>query len=143
MTVKNLDGLHQSVRSGVEEYCGKLIAALGGNLTSVAAYGSATGPDFIPGRSNVNLVIVLDHLDQSTLEALLPVVKWGRKKNIVPPLLLTPQYIESSLDVFPIEFMDIRQSQVLLLGEDHLSDDTAHEIHFAHDHGDDLHRCNR
>ena len=27
--------------------------------------------------------------------------------------------------------------------EDHLADDTAHEIHLAHDHRDDLHRCDR
>jgi hypothetical protein len=121
MTVKNLDNLHESVRSSVETYCERLISVLGSNLKSIAVYGSATGPDFIPGRSNVNLVVVLEHLDQSALEALLAMVKWGKKKNIVPPLLLTPGYIEASLDVFPIEFMDIRQSQALLVGEDHFS----------------------
>jgi hypothetical protein len=118
MTYEDLDRLHQSVRSDVTAYCDKLVAVLGENLKAVSAYGSATGPDFIPGTSDVNLVVVVDNVGREVLTSLLDTVKWGRKRRIVAPLLLTPGYIETSLDVFPMEFLEIKESQALLLGED-------------------------
>jgi len=119
--IRNLERLHSSVRSDVEAYCQKLASAIGENIKAISVYGSATGPDFVPEKSNVNLVVVADRLDQPVLEALLEIVKWGGKKRIVPPLLLTAEYMESSLDVFPIEFLEIKDSQVLLYGDDYFS----------------------
>ena len=121
MDYKNLERLHQSVRSDLVAYCDKLTSVLGGNLKAISVYGSAAGPDFIPGKSDVNLVIVVEKLGGAVLTSLLETVKWGKKKRIVPPLLLTPDYIETSLDVFPIEFLEIREGQVLLMGEDFFS----------------------
>lgn len=121
MALKNLTRLHASVRAVVETYCERLVSALGVHVKAVSVYGSATGPDYIPGKSNVNLVVVVDRLDKDILASMLDTVRWGRKKRIVPPLVLTPRYIESSLDVFPIEFVEIKESHVLLMGEDHFA----------------------
>jgi hypothetical protein len=118
MMYKNLEGLHASVRSDVAAYCDKLAAVLGPNLKAISAYGSATGPDFISGKSDVNLVVVVEKAGEEVLTSLLDTVKWGRKRRIVAPLLLTPGYIKASLDVFPIEFTEIKKSQALLIGED-------------------------
>jgi len=118
MDYKNLERLHQSVRSDVVACCDKLAAVLGGNLKAISVYGSATGPDFIQGKSDVNLVVIVEKLGGSVLTSLLDTVKWGKKRRIVPPLLLTPEHIKTSLDVFPIEFLEIRESQALLTGED-------------------------
>jgi hypothetical protein len=118
MTDKNLERLHESVRADVKAYCDRLAGVLGPNLKAISAYGSATGPDFIPGKSDVNLVVVVGETGADVLTSLLDTVKWGKKRRFVAPLLLTPAYIESSLDVFPIEFMEIRESHALLIGED-------------------------
>ena len=119
MTFKNLEQLHESVRSNARAYCERLSTVLGKNLRAISAYGSATGPDFIPGKSDVNLAVVVDRINEQVLTNLLDTVKWGKKKKIPPPLLVTPGYIETSLDVFPIEFVEIRESQVLLTGDDY------------------------
>jgi len=119
MTYDNLDRLHESIRSNVTAFCDKLTAVLGSNLRAISVYGSATGPDFVPGKSDVNIVVVVEKIDAEVLTSLFATVKWGKKKRITAPLLLTPTYIESSLDVFPIEFMEIRESQALLAGDDH------------------------
>jgi hypothetical protein len=118
MDYRNLERLHNSVRSDVVKYCDRLAAVLGENLKAVSVYGSATGPDFIPGKSDVNLVVVVEKSGGAVLKSLLDTVKWGRKRRIVAPLLLTPDYIEASLDVFPIEFLEIKESQAVLMGED-------------------------
>jgi hypothetical protein len=128
MALKNLERLHASVRAVVETYCERLVSALGARVKAISVYGSATGPDYIPGKSNVNLVVVVDRPDQGLLASMLDIVKWGKKKRIVPPLVLTRQYIESSLDVFPIEFVEIKETHVLLMGEDHFTSlEASHE----------------
>jgi len=120
--MKNLEMLHASIRMAVGTYAAELAGALGSRVKAISVYGSATGPDYIPKKSNINIVAVLERLDAEALEAILGIVKSGMKKGIVPPLLVTPEYIRSALDVFPIEFLEIRDTQVVLLGEDHFSD---------------------
>ena len=121
MALKNMEKLDASVRPMVGTYCEELISKLGQAVKSISAYGSATGPDFVTGKSDVNLTVVLDTLNHGLMGSILETVQWGMKKKIAPPLLLTPAYIASSLDVFPIEFFEIRDSQVVLYGEDQLA----------------------
>jgi hypothetical protein len=121
MTLTNLEKLHESVRADVEAYCGKLVAALGPSIKAIAVYGSATGPDFIPGKSNVNLVVVVEDLATEALTCILDIVAKGKKRRIVPPLFVTPDYLKQSRDVFPMEFIEIGASQALLYGNDYFS----------------------
>lgn len=119
---KNLESVHPSIRATVSAYAAELAGKLGPRLKAVSVYGSATGPDYIPGKSNVNIVAVLERLDAGALEAILGVVKSGMRKGIVPPLLVTPEYIRSALDVFPIEFLEIQDTQTVISGEDYFCD---------------------
>jgi len=102
------------LRRMVEE----LKEALGGQLKSLVLYGSAARGDYHEGTSDFNLVLVAERLDPATLEALsLPVARW-RRKGQPPPRLLTEALIRESLDVYPIEFLDIRTHHVVLQGSD-------------------------
>jgi len=121
MQLINLDKIQEYARTHLGDYVAGLDTELGSRVKGVSVYGSATGPDFIPKKSNVNLVVVLDNLDEEVLTRVLDVVKWGMNKGIVPPLMLTPEDIRASLDVFPIEFMEIRDSHVVIAGEDFFS----------------------
>jgi predicted nucleotidyltransferase len=90
----------------------------GHDLVSVILFGSATGEDFRPGKSDINVMIVLseagiDHLDQ----AFGAVEKW-RKKKFAVPLFLTETYVKTSLDVFPVEYLDLRENHLLVHGKD-------------------------
>lgn len=90
----------------------------GDDLVSVILFGSATGDDFRPGKSDINVMIALseqgiDHLDR----AIVAVEKW-RKKKFAVPLFLTEAYVKTSLDVFPIEYLDLRENHLLIHGRD-------------------------
>lgn len=121
MPLKNLEQVNEKARAHLDDYVAGLDTELGSNLKAVSIYGSATGPDYVPGKSNVNLAVVLGRLDEESLTSLLDVVKWGMGKRIVPPLMLTPEYIKASLDVFPIEFLEIKDSHAVIMGEDFFS----------------------
>ena len=94
----------------------------GDGLVSVILYGSGAGKDYRPGKSDLNFLIVLseeaiDHLDR----ALKPVSRW-RKKGVATPLFMTRPYIASSLDSYPLEFLNMQKGYVLAYGEDVLRD---------------------
>ena len=59
---------------------------------------------------------------------LIPFMKKWQKANLAVPLVMTPSYVASSQDVFPIEFMVMKAAHQLVLGHDPLQD-------FAPDHG--------
>ena len=90
-------------------------------LVSVFIYGSAAGENYISKVSDINSVFVFSSLDFTTFRNSLKIISSGIFKKITAPLFLTKHYIKSSLDVFPIEFLDMKENHVLLYGEDILS----------------------
>jgi hypothetical protein len=109
------------VKERIVPYCQELMELQGENLLGICVYGSSTGKDFIPKKSNVNLLVVLKVLGAQELKKSLRLVNKGMKKGIVAPLFLTPEYITSSLDSFPIEFMEIKENHILIYGENPLA----------------------
>ena len=90
----------------------------GDDLVSILLYGSAAGKDYRPGKSDLNFMIVLSEDGIEDLVRALSVVKKWRKRNVAIPLFLTETYVETSLDVFPIEYLNFQRSYVLVFGKD-------------------------
>lgn len=92
------------------------------DLVSIILYGSAASSDYQPGSSDINLMIVLTDQGIDKLDQALPLVEKWRKKQVAVPLFLTPHYIKTSLDVFPLEYLNLQHRHVLVHGRDLLSD---------------------
>lgn len=108
--VKNDPNLAALVRS--------LSEAAGPRLKSVVLYGSAARGDFVRKASDLNLIVVVDPLGPATLEALAPGVRRFMRRGNPVPRLFSPALIAASADSFPIEFLEIRSSRLVLFGED-------------------------
>ncbi|MFO7557045.1 MAG: hypothetical protein R6W88_17760 [Desulfobacterales bacterium] len=87
-------------------------------IHSITITGSALTDDFDPVISDVNSVLVLHSMDLKFLELLAPLGKTFGKKRIASPLIMTPGYIMNSLDVFPVEFLNIKLLHKTTFGED-------------------------
>lgn len=120
--VERIERLRPEVAGDVRKYVEELLRVLGDDAEAVLAFGSATGPDYVPGQSDINLAVLVTTLDLSLMERCLAPVAAGFKKRIVAPLFLTREYILRSQDVFPVEFLDMRETGVLLYGRDFLAD---------------------
>jgi hypothetical protein len=94
----------------------------GDDLTSIILYGSAVGGDYRPGKSDINFMIVLSEEGIERLERAFKVVETWIKRKVAIPLFLTEVYVESSLDVFPIEYLNFQRNHVLVYGKDILKD---------------------
>ncbi len=94
----------------------------GHDLISIILYGSASGRDYRPGKSDINFMIVLSEDGIERLDKAFKVVERWQKRKVAIPLFLTELYVESSLDVFPIEYMNFQRNYVLVYGKDILEE---------------------
>jgi hypothetical protein len=90
------------------------------NLVSVVLYGSAVAGEYIEGKSNINCLVLLRKVTPQSLRLSTKELSRWRRKGIVTPLFLDPAYVKIACDVFPIEFLDIKERYRLLHGEDFL-----------------------
>ena len=93
-----------------------------GEVEAIYLYGSGARGDFDPKRSDINFLVVLNDEGMEHIERAADLVRrWG-KRGVAMPLFLTRDYIASSLDSFPIEFLNIKLSHKVVYGEDFISD---------------------
>ena len=104
----------------ISDFVGRMRTAAGENLESVILFGSAVAGDFHPEFSNVNLFCVVRDSSFAALRALAPAVKWWDAQKQPPPLFMTHDEVERSVDVFAIEFLDMQQHHRVLFGKDPL-----------------------
>ncbi|MCB2193645.1 MAG: hypothetical protein KQI62_18870 [Deltaproteobacteria bacterium] len=103
-----------------DELLQDLVNALGTDLLSVVLFGSAAAGRYVKGRSDMNLLIMVSEQAQRTTSRLLPFAgKWA-PAGVAPPLVMSPDYLAASTDVFPIEFLVMAANHKTLHGEDPL-----------------------
>ncbi len=102
----------------LSEFSSRIREAAGTNLVSIILFGSAAAGDFHPEFSNLNLFCVVRDSSFQSLRALAPVAKWWDKQKQPPPLFMTRDEMERSVDVFTIELLDMQQHHRLVFGED-------------------------
>ena len=111
--------MHQSVERVVAPFLAAADAALGAGYSALL-YGSAARGDYIAGRSNINLMLVLDDPSPTRLQALAPAFRTWRKSSLEPPLVISRSEWARASDVFPIEITDMRAGYQVLRGADPL-----------------------
>lgn len=87
---------------------------------SAMLYGSAARNDFVPGRSDINLMLVVNELSPEVLRSLGRAFTGWRKSIREPPLILSRSEWTRATDTFPIEITDMRHSYHVLRGSDPL-----------------------
>ena len=90
----------------------------GKDLVSIILYGSAASGNYIPKKSDINFLVVLTEEGIGQLQKSFKTVEKWYKRKVSTPLFLTKSYISSSLDSFPIEFLNMQKSYQMVFGED-------------------------
>ncbi|MDY6837506.1 MAG: hypothetical protein SWH78_06000 [Thermodesulfobacteriota bacterium] len=92
------------------------------DLVSIILYGSAASGEYMAGKSDINFMIVLSDNGIDSLERTFEVIKKWKKRKVATPLFLTEDYIRTSLDAFPIEYLNFQNCHQLVYGKDILKD---------------------
>lgn len=106
------------METAVQAVTQALQASLGGRLVSLVLYGSVARGTHVPGRSDVNLLLIVADASADTLLAAGPALRTWTKAGYPPPLIHTPAEWTASADVYPLEVEDIREAHRVLAGTD-------------------------
>ena len=114
-----------AILSATRAWLSPVRGALGPEFLAAYLHGSALTQGFHERRSRVNVLVVSRSLNLDVLDALRAALPEDRKPPHISPLFLTQRQIEKSLDVFPIEWIDIKERHMLVEGQDVLG---AYEV---------------
>ncbi len=88
----------------------------GDDLHSVIMYGSAAKGTYVSGVSDVNLLMLASNTHPAEIMQLGNRAKKQIKKHRLSLQFLTVAEFENSADVFPMEYLDIKNSHILVWG---------------------------
>ena len=94
----------------------------GNDLVAVILYGSAAVGEHVPGRSDINLAVVLTQLKPEMLRRASGHLRAWARQGCATPLFFDPEFLRGALDVFPIELFDMQERHRILWGPDVLAD---------------------
>jgi hypothetical protein len=114
----NLVKLNPVAREKIKPFLEEILNKYLGKIHSIHVTGTCITDDFDIKRSDVNSIFVLKEMDLKFLELIAPLGKKYGKNKVAAPLIMTPEYIERSLDVFPIEFLNFKLIHATVFGDD-------------------------
>lgn len=108
-----------------KELVSQVRAALGDNLVAVILYGSAiTAPGNVK-QADYSTTVVARELSAQALNKLRPAMKLWVEAGFSLPVFFTKQEFVASLDVFAIEFRQMKRAYRVLYGEDLIAEREA------------------
>jgi hypothetical protein len=109
------------MKNQFEAFIDDLKGTHGNNLASVILYGSAAAGDFVPQKSDYNLLIALHKIAPVDLRNAHACVREWHKMGHPVPVYFTVSELQNAADVFPIEFHQMEVARKVLYGTDVLS----------------------
>lgn len=100
------------------EFINDIKQAFGRELVGIHLFGSGAKGEYDPKHSDINFLVVLTEAGIQTVDRYMPFMKKWNKRGVAVPLFLTENYIKSSLDAFPIEFLNMQKFNQLVYGQD-------------------------
>ncbi len=116
MTGPGLPARHEQA---VGRFVDGLKGIYGDALDSAVLYGSAASGEHSGSRSNLNILLILKDTSIPSLKRCRNFVNRSEFRDI-KAIFMTADYISKSIDVFPIEFLDMKDNYRVLSGDDPL-----------------------
>ncbi|HDH05476.1 MAG TPA: hypothetical protein ENH01_07170 [Nitrospirae bacterium] len=118
MSNLTLEKLKPVAAKKIKPFLEEILVKYQEKIHSIHVTGTAVTDDYNEKISDVNSIFVLKKMDLKFLELIAPLGKKYGKHKVAAPLIMTPDYIKTSLDVFPIEFLNFRLIHSTVFGED-------------------------
>lgn len=116
-----------------EQLAEALRKEFGESLKSVIVYGSSVVGDTTKKYSDINVLVLVDRLDFEALKKAAPWVQRWMKHGHPAPFFFTADRIQRAGDVFPLEFLDIKDVHRVVYGADPFDRFTADPKKLRHE----------
>jgi predicted nucleotidyltransferase len=101
----------------------------GANLAALLVYGSAVRGGYVPGESDIDVVVVLHDTSLPHLLAIAEPLRRARFSGRVEAMILKRANISRASDVFPLLYDDLRQRNAVLSGTSPFADLEISDAH--------------
>jgi len=118
MPEQSIPGAPPAIAAAVERLTANLKQAAGSNLAAVILYGGLARGRYRPGKSDINLLVMLHNASASELAAVAPALQTAWREAAVEPMILTPAELPRAAHDFPTKFLDIKRHHMMLAGND-------------------------
>lgn len=118
MTCLLTENLSPSLQGKISPFFHEILEAARAKVHSLYLVGEVLTEDYQEGASKIDSVIILQKMDLAFLDILAPLGGKYGKQGLAAPLIMDPAYICNSVDVFPLEFLNIQLLHHPLYGED-------------------------
>jgi hypothetical protein len=115
---EQLPGAPAAIAAALDRLKDELARAAGPNLAGLILYGGLARGRYRPGKSDVNVIVLLHDASAAALSAVAPALQTAWRAAGVDPLLLTPAEVRRAADAFPTKFLDIKNHHLVLAGAD-------------------------
>jgi hypothetical protein len=105
-----------AITAALDRLRSDLTNAAGQNFAGLILYGGLARGRYRPGKSDVNVVVLLHEAGPAALAAIAPALRTARRAAAVEPLLLTPAEVGRFAGSFPLKFLDIARYHIVLAG---------------------------
>lgn len=112
-----LPGAPDVVAQTLQTLIGDLRAGAGPQFAGLVLYGGLARGHYRPGRSDVNVVVLLRRVDACVIKAIAPALRDARRAAAVEALLMTPDEVPQAALDFPTKFLDIQRHHRVLHGD--------------------------
>jgi predicted nucleotidyltransferase len=114
----NLTGIDTHVKNRMEPFFNEILSSFDPCINSIYIIGSAVTSDFDEKTTDVDSLIVLKEKVLDIFDFIAHIGKRYGKKRIRAPIIMTNDYIKTSLEVFPIQFLNMKTINKHVYGED-------------------------
>jgi hypothetical protein len=114
-------GGEQNVEQNLQGFVQDVQGLYGEDLVAVLLYGSAAGGEHVPSRSDLNVAVVLRQLTPDLLRKAAGHLRAWHRRGFATPVFFDREFLHGSLDVFPVEFLDMQDRHRVLWGSDVLA----------------------
>jgi predicted nucleotidyltransferase len=112
----------RDVLDAISRYRDALQSAAKENLHSLVLYGGLARGRFRPGRSDINIIIVIKDDSLSCLAAIAPILRDAWRDIRLEPFIMTLADVPRAAHAFAPKMLDIKRSHVVLFGDDPFAD---------------------
>lgn len=113
----SLDALPENVRQRLDALRAELQKAAGDELVALIVFGSAARGGWRPGRSDVDVMVVVREDSREVLERIGHPLLLARYAARVEAIVLRADEVSHAADVFPLLYDELKEDGVALYGE--------------------------
>ncbi|MDX9714657.1 MAG: hypothetical protein RBT37_04425 [Dissulfurispiraceae bacterium] len=112
-------GLNKDSASAADDFFGIVLNhASAISIHSIHIVGSAATEEFSAARSDINSIIVLQKTSNEIIKFIAPLGRKYARKKMAAPFIIPLHELTSSVDTFPVEFLNYKLMHKTLFGED-------------------------